>query len=239
MRRTTLRRRLTLLFGLTVAGIVLIIGWFVAHQGRNILIEQSRRTAVELAHSIAASASNDFFNYNYVALEQKAEAASRDADVAYVVLYDKEGKVAAFTGQGEPGAHEGAAPLSEKRRIAAEPVVTGTLIEGYHGPGLDVTMAVRVPGEALTWGTVRLGFRLDSVFNRIRLANIVIFLLGLSGVIAGWLISALFTRRITVPLGSLVEATVKVSEGNFDARIEAETGDEIQNLAENFNWMVE
>ncbi|NOY86682.1 MAG: HAMP domain-containing protein [Deltaproteobacteria bacterium] len=239
MRRTTLRRRLTLLFGLTIAGIVFIIGWFVAHQGRKILIEQSRRTAVELAHSISASSSNDFVNYNYVALEQKAEAASRNPDIAYVILYDKEGKVAAFTGQGEPGAHERAAPLSKELRSAEGPVVGGTLIKGYEGPGLDIIMPVTLPGAAQIWGTVRLGFRLDNVFNQIRQANMVIFFLGLSGILAGWFISAMFTRRITVPLGSLVEATVQVSEGNFDTRIETRTGDEIQNLADNFNWMVE
>ena len=73
MRRTTLRRRLTFLFWTIIVSVVVVMGVFIAQQGKQVLIDQARRTGVALTRSIAAAASNDFFSYNYVALEQKAE----------------------------------------------------------------------------------------------------------------------------------------------------------------------
>ncbi len=208
------------------------MGVFIARQGKLVLIDQARRTGVALTRSISATAINDFFS-----LEQKAEEAARDPEVAYIVLYDKEGNVAAYSGQGIPGSESEIPPLKE---IAPgkDPIVTGSLLIGNPGPGLDIVLPVLLTDTDQIWGTVRLGLRLDRIYSQVQKTYWVIFMLGLSGVLIGWAASAHFTSRITVPLGNLVDATVKVSDGDFNARIEASTGDEIQDLAENFNWMV-
>jgi len=232
MQRTTLRRRLTLLFWTIIVSVVVVMGVFIARQGKLVLIDQARRTGVALTRSISATAINDFFS-----LEQKAEEAARDPEVAYIVLYDKEGNVAAYSGQGIPGSESEIPPLKE---IAPgkDPIVTGSLLIGNPGPGLDIVLPVLLTDTDQIWGTVRLGLRLDRIYSQVQKTYWVIFMLGLSGVLIGWAASAHFTSRITVPLGNLVDATVKVSDGDFNARIEASTGDEIQDLAENFNWMV-
>lgn len=237
MQRTTLRRRLTLLFWTIIVSVVVVMGVFIARQGKLVLIDQARRTGVALTRSISATSINDFFSYNYVALEQKAEEAARDPEVAYIVLYDKEGNVAAYSGQGIPGSETDIPPFKE---IAPgkDPIVTGSLLIGNPGPGLDIVLPVLLTDTDQIWGTVRLGLRLDRIYSQVQKTYWVIFMLGLSGVLIGWAASAHFTSRITVPLGNLVDATVKVSDGDFNARIEASTGDEIQDLAENFNWMV-
>ena len=242
MRRTTLQGRLTFLFSIIIVFVVLLVGWFVANRARNTLIEQARRTGVALARSIAAVSSNDFFSYNYVALEQKAEEAARDPEVAYVVLYDKEGKVAAFTGQGLPGT-SGTIPdldvTADPEGVPGEPArITERLMPGYAGPGLDILLPVIMSGEELQWGSVRLGLRLDSIHRQISGIRWFTFSLGLAGVLIGWGSSVLFTRRITIPLSKLVGATVRVSEGDYDTTIRTTTRDEVQDLAENFNIMV-
>jgi len=237
MRRTTLRRRLTFLFWTIIVSVVVVMGVFIAQQGKQVLIDQARRTGIALARSIAAASSNDFFSYNYVALEQKAEKAARDHEVAYIVLYDKEGHVAAYSGQGVPGSETDIPPL-KNMTPGQDPIVTGNLLIGKPGPGLDIALPVLLTDTGQTWGTVRLGLRLDRIYSEIQKTYWVIFMLGFSGILIGWAASAHFTSRITVPLGNLVDATVKVSDGDFDTRIEASTGDEVQDLAENFNWMV-
>ena len=73
MARTTIRRRLTILFGVTIVLVVALVGFFVSRRMKSEMIDQARLTAVALAWSVSAGASNDFFTYNYVALEQKAE----------------------------------------------------------------------------------------------------------------------------------------------------------------------
>jgi PAS domain S-box-containing protein len=237
MRRTTIRRRLTFLFGITIVLVVALVGWLVSRQMTKEMFLQARRAGIALAGSIAASASNDFFSYNYVALEQKAEEAVRDPEVAYVVLYDKEGKIAAFSGQGRPDQESSVPPLDLPNPPGNKVLVTEHLVTGNHGKGLDVIMPVTMSGSQERWGTVRLGVRLDRIYTQIERTRISIFFLGLGGTLLGWFLAALFTQRITVPLKDLVNAAVEVSEGKYDIDLRVSTGDEVQDLAENFQQM--
>jgi len=238
MGRTTIRRRLTFFFGITIVIVVTLVGWLVSRQMTREMFLQAKRTGVAIAGSIAASTSNDFFNYNYVALEQKAEEMVRDSEVAYVILYDKEGQVAAFSGQGNLDADVVVPPLDIGKLDDGEVQVADQLILAEKTRGLDILSPVTMPGSGLRWGTVRLGLKLDRIYKQIERTRLYIFLLGLAGVLMGWMFSALFTRRITIPLKDLVNATVEVSEGKYDVDLSVDTGDEVQDLAENFQQMV-
>ncbi len=238
MARTTIRRRLTFLFGVTIVLVVALVGILVDRQLRTEMFDQARRTGIAVAGSIAAAASNDFFTYNYVALEQKAEESARDPEVGYVILYDKEGNVAAFSGQGRPDREEAVPSLPVEETGGTGALVTEGLVTGDPGRGYDILMPVTMTGSGERWGTVRLGLRLDRIYSRIERTRIILSLLGLMGALLGWVMSVLFTKRITVPLKDLVNATVKVSEGDYKIDLDVTTGDEVQDLAENFQWMV-
>ncbi len=238
MGRTTLQKKLTFLFGAIIVAVVLTVGGISVYHARDLLIEQARRTGTALAGSIAAASSNDFFNYNYVGLEQKAEEASRDPEVAYVILYDKEGKVAAYSGQGSAESRSAPENLEPALTATGNTLISGGLMEGFSGRGLDIIVSVTMDEGGSAWGSVRLGLRLDRIYNRITLLTWLVFFLCLAGILVGAAASAVFTRRITVPLKNLVDAAVQVSEGEFETRIRVKTGDEVQDLADNFNWMV-
>ncbi|MCJ7499170.1 hypothetical protein MUP29_02845, partial [bacterium] len=62
MGRTTIRRRLTLLFGITIVLVVALVGWFVSRQMSTEMLLQAKRTGIALAAGIASSSSNDFYN---------------------------------------------------------------------------------------------------------------------------------------------------------------------------------
>lgn len=237
MARTTIRRRLTILFGVTIVLVVTLVGWLVSRQMGSEMIQQARRTGIALAGSLAAASSNDFFTYNYVGLEQKAEEATRDSEVAYVILYDKEGKVAAFSGQGRPGMEEGLPDLDVTGLGRDEVQVSPRLFMGKEGKGFDILIPVAMSDSGERWGSVRLGYRLDGVYSRIGRTRLFIFLLGFAAVLFGWVMAAVFTKRITVPLKDLVNATVQVSEGKYDLDLSIGTNDEVQDLAENFQHM--
>ncbi|MEE8319471.1 MAG: ATP-binding protein, partial [bacterium] len=159
--------------------------------------------------------------------------------VAYVILYDKEGQVAAYSGQGSADLPDSPDPLSAETTGTLQIFVLDGFIKGYGGRGLDILVPVTVAGTAARWGSVRLGLKLDRIYSRMNLLSWIVFALCLVGVFAGWAASALFTKRITIPLENLVGAAVSVSEGDYDTRIEVETGDEVQELADNFNWMTQ
>ncbi len=237
MARTTLRRRLTLLFGITIVFVVALVGWLVSRQMTKEMFLQARRAGAALAGSVAAAASNDFFNYNYVALEQKAEEAVRDPDVAYVILYDKEGGVAAFSGQGRLDRSSEVPALGAGETGREGVLITERLVTGDGQQGLDIVVPVTMPWSGQRWGTVRMGLRLDRIYRQVERTRLSIFLLGMAGALLGWVLAALFTKRITVPLNDLVKASVAVAEGDYDVDVRVTTGDEVQDLAENFRSM--
>ena len=57
------------------------------------------------------------------------------------------------------------------------------------------------------------------------------------GVIVPVLVTAYGVRHITEPIQKLIQATERVTAGQFKQRIEVKTGDEIETLAEQFNRM--
>ena len=147
MRRTTILRRLTLLFGITIILVVALVGGLVSRQMTKEMFLQARRAGIALAGNIAASASNDFYNYNYVGLEQKAEEATRDSEIAYVVLYDKEGAVAAYSGQGRLDAQKVFPPLSPLEPKSLETSVGIGLVLGNDSRGFDILAPVAMTGS--------------------------------------------------------------------------------------------
>ncbi|MDA8168792.1 MAG: HD domain-containing protein [Nitrospiraceae bacterium] len=53
------------------------------------------------------------------------------------------------------------------------------------------------------------------------------------------LLSTLFTRHIMAPLKTLLATIKKVENGDMDARVELQTGDELGTIAESFNRMID
>lgn len=64
---------------------------------------------------------------------------------------------------------------------------------------------------------------------------LIIFLL--TGLLVPILLVVLGVRQITRPIRELIGAAQEVAEGDFDQKIVAETGDELQDLADQFNHM--
>jgi signal transduction histidine kinase len=91
-----------------------------------------------------------------------------------------------------------------------------------------------VPGTSWTlvveesWGTLT---------NPSRTYRQFLLLLLAMGVVVPTLIVTIGVRHITQPIAELSSAAQSVAEGNFDRRIIAETGDELEELAEQFNLM--
>jgi nitrate/nitrite-specific signal transduction histidine kinase len=64
-----------------------------------------------------------------------------------------------------------------------------------------------------------------------------LFVLILLGIVIPVVVVAVGVRRITGPINALIVAAQEVAQGNFDQTITADTGDEIEELAEQFSQM--
>jgi two-component system NtrC family sensor kinase len=66
---------------------------------------------------------------------------------------------------------------------------------------------------------------------------LVLLTIALVGVLLALALSYLLSRGISVALNKLVSASEEVARGNLDAKVEVETNDELQQLADSFNAM--
>jgi signal transduction histidine kinase len=91
--------------------------------------------------------------------------------------------------------------------------------------------------ENQLWGAVKLGLSLEQLNAEIRRTRIGLVSLAFLGLALGTLGSMFLAQRISRPIETLVEGTIKVAEGDLRHRIHIAPGDEIGELAANFNQM--
>ncbi len=81
---------------------------------------------------------------------------------------------------------------------------------------------------------------LEQKYLDIRNQTILAFLaITLGGALVTLGVAYLISQRISVPLGRLVSATKEVADGNLNAKVEIESGDELAELSHTFNKMAE
>lgn len=225
----------SLLLAVLLGIIALIVG---VNQSRVIRINMEKR-GLAMAQSLAATSKAALATYNYIALEQTVNQAHEDPEVVYVVIHDKEGRVAGYSGRPDL---QGTLLNDPVSRTAISESGTSLTQESTWGPDrvpvLDIAAAAYIPGSNYRWGTVRVGLSLREMHRQIRQIQLIIGVIGLVAVLVGVAVSVWAARGITRPLGVLVEATVQAARGNLNQDIQIDTRDEVGVLAGNFNEMI-
>jgi nitrate/nitrite-specific signal transduction histidine kinase len=101
--------------------------------------------------------------------------------------------------------------------------------------GRDI-VASFAPVPGTSWGLITEESWAALTSSSRRYGRFLLFLLAL-GVVAPAVIVTVGVRRITQPIARLIRAAQEVAGGNFGQRISASTGDEIEELADQFNLM--
>ncbi|MET0555331.1 MAG: ATP-binding protein [Vicinamibacteria bacterium] len=209
------------------------------------LRDQARERGLAIARSLAALSQPSLVAYDTLAVAQGAARAKRQSGLTDVVVFDKEGRIAAHT---EAGWLQGQPPTEpDLLRAARTPVVTVSEVEmapaapeGRPVPGLEIVVPVYLDeGSAEKWGAVRVRLSTADIHARIRSTRLGLLGLGVLALAVGVVGSFVMARRITRPLSGLVAGALRAARGDLESRIEVHTGDEIEELAGSFNHMVE
>ncbi|HEX7077958.1 MAG TPA: ATP-binding protein [Candidatus Eisenbacteria bacterium] len=238
--RGGLQARIFLTFGVIVVGLVAAAVTFFVRSESDSLLRETRKRGLAVARSIAWLSTPSLLSYNYIALNQAASRSQAGGEIAYVVIYDKEGQIAADSrvrnSFGQPprdAADYEAQSVREERwkfiplRRPGEPRI------------LEILLPVFVDGYQVKWGTVRVGLSLENVDREIAALtqNLVV-----AGILAAML--CLFAARaaagsITRPIARLVSATRAIAKGDYSQRVNLRTGDELETLAWHFDRMAD
>lgn len=232
-----LRQKLLIAFTGLVLGLTMGLLLIVESRQRASIVHQVEKRGATIAVHLAALSTNSLVTYNFVALEQAAEKISRDRDVLYTIILDRDGRVAAYSGHDE----KQGTVLQDKVSQHAMQANTLLIQRVQSSPGAlghyDIATPVFVPGNTDKWGTVRVGLSLQEMHTEIMHTRLQVLLLGVVGVGLSMAVAAFLARRIVAPLHALAEGTVAVARGELAHIIPVQTRDEIAVLAKNFNHM--
>ncbi|HEV8311228.1 MAG TPA: ATP-binding protein [Methylomirabilota bacterium] len=236
----SLRRRFASLQAKFLLGAVLVIGLVMAaliviveHRQRAAIVDEVQRRGLVLAQNLAAISSGPLLLYNFTALEQNVVRLDEEADVAYAIILDPEGKVAAHSE--DPGLVGTVLtdPVSTRAAAAKNPVVQEATVARQ--VVYDFAIPVDVQGQK--WGTVRVGLSRRRMEAEIAKTRRELALLAAVILLGGGVASALVARRIARPVRQLADGAAAISRGELAQRIEPVTSDEIGRLAVAFNHM--
>ncbi len=190
-----------------------------------------------MATSIAAISKASLATYNYIALEQTANQAVQDPETLYIVIHDKEGRVAAFSGRSDLQGSLLEDPVSRRAVSAEAPLIQEDLTGLGPDAGLEIAVPVYIPGSGYRWGTVRVALSLEPMAQQIRAGQMVIVYVGVLAWIAGVFLAYGAARKITRPLADLTLATMRAARGDLEQTLQVSTRDEVEVLASNFMIM--
>lgn len=215
--------------------LTLVLGYM---QGRTIR-QQLEKRGLSIAQSLAAASMADLLTYNYIALERSANQAALDPDVVCVIFHDKEGRVAGFSGRPDLQNKFLDDEISRTALSSVKPIIQEITLKTDETPGLDIAIPLFPSGVEGQWGTIRVGLSLVPMLRQINQMRWIILAIGLFAIAVGILMSLWTARRITRPLGTLVQNTQEAAGGNLSRIIEIQTRDEVEVLASNFSSMIQ
>src|SRR5215471_18005821 len=220
---------------LALMGVIAVV--IERHQRAGIL-EQARLRAFSLALDLTALSEGDLFGYNLVKLEQIAEKmVADDRDVSYVIMHLHDGRVAVFSGRNDLQDTQLSDPVSQQALQVTTPLVQElpggeTTVRGY-----DVAIPVFAPHSAKKWGTIRLGFSLRRVYERINHTRLTLLWLSMGAIVCGTSLATMLALWVSRPIRQLVVGVQAFTRGSYDYPLQVDTHDEIGYLACTFEQM--
>ncbi len=234
-----LQTRLILYSTLLILLLMILIIFLVEKRQSEIIQEEAQKRGMAIARNLAAVSTNALLTYNYVVLEQNAEKVALEEDIVYVIIHDKESRVAAYSQHDEKQGMILTDEVSQRAVDAKEPLIQSTHSEEKKAPILDISIPVYIKESQEKWGTIRIGLSLEKMHSQILKTRLNLLLLGLFAIALGILGSIFFAQRITQPISKLVGTTISAAEGNLEQIIDIQTRDEIEELGKNFNHMIQ
>jgi two-component system sensor histidine kinase BarA len=215
--------RLGLAVSALIAVVCVVQSWILAQRDlahlRGFLIERGRTVSQQLA----AEAGPPMFAGNLEALRRLAYRARGESGVAYTRFFDRDGLLLVATGAATA---DSVPPQAAARGEAIGPLPVGADIWEFQAP-------------IAPSGTVAIGLSLEPLqaLRRRALTTATLFttlftLLAIAAAVA-------LAGAITQPLHTLAAAADAIARGDFGAKVEVTTHDEIGRLAGSFNAMVE
>jgi signal transduction histidine kinase len=239
----SVRKKIMLLTGLLMTVIVVMVIVLVSRNMSQVIEEETRRRGIATAQLFGATNRERIMSNYFQPVQQDAQIAKAENNLAYVIVYHKDGWVAAHT--------EDVSALNEKSRDPEayrllklnSPLFRKIELSLGHSNQTsevyDIVLPLYGAESPKVWAVVRLGISAENMHRQILQTQMHILQIGIFCLALGIFGSALLAATITTPLVKLKEGSLRAAEGDLSARISVKSGDELEALADNFNFMMD
>jgi len=229
--RLPLKVKLSLLITSLVALAVLLVGFFLLREQQRSLTSEMSKRGLTIAQNFAASAKTPLLTADELTLAVLVREAMKDADVAYALVADSEGRILT---QSDASLTQG--PVARPRSLT--PIKEELLIQRYTTAGERIVdFAVPLVYGGVPVGALYLGFSeraIDAALSKARNQALLVTCLMIAAGIGG---AAGLATLLSRPIFRLVEGTRAIAAGNLNVNLAVRSRDEIGALTESFNQM--
>jgi adenylate cyclase len=237
--RIPIRYKLTALFALVAAGLMLIFSLVVLDQERQALVEQMLSLGGTITTELARHAKAPLLQEDTLALNLLVQELKKGDGVAEALVLDRSLRIRGASRVERVGAYYQLPPEFDPRTIDQLVVYPTPPLRRGHA---TITFLAPITYSDLRVGYALVGFARGQIDGQIAEARARIMLLGaivgLLGVAASWLLA----RRVSRPILRLAEGSKAIATGDVAHRIEPwRVGgpDELTDLVDSFNAMAE
>ncbi len=236
--RLSLRTRLTVWVTVLIFLLVGAVLWVIQAREVDTIFSEQVNKGVLIARNVADANLRLLLAYDIEEIQSDLQSRIDDK-VLYAVIYDRFGTPLVYTNE-----------IADRKEIinesrlqgdARSDSVSAQTRDVFFGRRVRRVLEIEIPifakGSPDKWGSVKVGLSLLDTQKEIRQTRLVLILIGIAGFGLGLFGATFLSRRISRPIRSLAEGTVRISRGDFTRRIPIESGDEFGDLARSFNEM--
>ena len=232
-----------LLTGLLIALVILLIVTVVSRSVRRSILAETQKRGVATAQLLGATVLNYLKFYYYQGIQQNAHIAKKENDLAYVIVYDKEGLTAAHTENDglilRPAADPEALESINAKSALFREINVMRANSNRQEKVFDIAVPVYTKEAPGRWGTIRIGISPENMNQDLTAIRKQILQVGLIALVFGVLGTMILANRISTPISKLMTGSLRAAEGDLSHRIEINSGDELEGLAYSFNYMMD
>lgn len=203
---------------------------------RKQLLEEMRQRAKVAYTSTAQEAVEAIVLEDFSGIvEHCINMVSKNPGLKYVVITREDGFSLVHTRTGWQQSQLGGLWKPPSKEVE----ITGRFVEHEYSDGPSFHLSYPLAYSGIDWGWIHLGLSPEKFYKDLRVLYTRSFVAAMLAVVGGLVASFLYARRLSVPIQRLDRFARKIAGGDLSQRIDIQTGDEVQSLADSFNHMVE
>lgn len=203
---------------------------------RRQLVDEMRQRALVVYTSTAQMAVESIVMDDFSAVvDHCMSIVNQNPSVLYIVITRKDG----FSLIHKQGAWR-QENLKELWQPSAQKVLgQGRFMENPLAGGQTFHLSYAVDYLGLEWGWIHLGLSTNKFHEEALTLYLQLGMIAALAISTGFFLSLLYARRLSIPILKLERFARRIAAGDLSQRIDIGTGDEVEQLAHSFNYMMD